>query len=732
MILVLLWQPVMLIAVLATAKEIETSPWVLLGLHLAAVLALSWWIKSPRVIPILVLGLYALAVVNLTSITGIETPLGLASIWMLNLSNLVLPMATRQRRYVALAVVAPIVTGAAVFTLTKGDIAPLGPSIGFTGLVTVLAARVGVLRIRKLVATVDQTAAELASEREAVLIEKGISRSAAEDARVLHDTVVNTLSVIVAGGAVLDDLEGIRARCRDDVARVKARFWDRVEPSRSSLLSIAQERDGVQLYRSGLSDEALLRLEPLLDRDSVQALLGATTELIRNVAKHAGVLEAHLDIAKTDARLIVTVTDHGRGFEGAVVDGQGLAESVVARMHDVGGGAIVESTPGLGTTVRLSLPLTPARLHGDGEPTPSPRAVESTLARLRWQGIRLWTLGVVGVGVALELFNRSLQLSWTYVMLAIIAAGTGCGMLVIRYPRKYSSWLLSISIIAIPVGYVVGFAGVGFGVDQTHSYQAIAMSPLLLVLLILPGRWWFLAGVIVYSLSAAVVVAVVATRLGSVCATDILILSLPTLLLAGIVRWWNEFLTNTVEKLEANRSELLRIRADLISREELAQARQHWWAAGLRAALQTLNRIGDGRDDPRSPEIRQRCLVEEQFLRQLTMMSTHLSRLSPWIVNAMVEAQARRMSLVLRVGDSGDAPDLESAELLGGLILQRVVDCAPGETVNVSVFARGGYSSLLLVGPPWKPKRIGLPPDWRITHQDLGEHHLVEVVWPMG
>lgn len=731
MILVLLWQPVMLIAVLGTVKEIETSPWVLMGLHLTAVLGLLWGIKRPQAIPILVLGLYALAVVNLTSITSIETPLGLASIWLLNLTNLVLPMATCQRRYVALAVVVVVATGIAVSVLASDDLATLAPSISFTGLVTLIAVRVGVLRVRRMASNADQTAAELAIGREEILIEQDLSRSSAEDARVLHDTVVNTLSVIVAGGGALDDLEEIRARCRDDVARVRARFWDRVEPPRASLLSITQGRDGVHLHRSGLSDEEFLRLEPLLGPDSVQALLGAATELIRNVAKHAGVSEAQLDIAKPDSRLVLTISDRGRGFDGAVVAGRGLAESVIARIRDVGGEVGIESAPGWGTTIQLSFPMTPARFSGDSTRTANPRTVESVLEKLRWQGILVWTLGTVGVGVLLELFNRNLQPSLTYVMLAIIAVGTGWGMHVIRYPSKFSSWWLSIVIVSIPISYAVGFAAVGFGVDQVHTYQAIAMSPLVLVPLVRERSLWFLAGIVVYSLAAAVTITLLVLHMGKVYAMEILILSIPVLLLAGIVHWWNEFLTDIVENLEANRSELLQVRAALASREELAQARQYWWAAGLRAALQTLNRIGDGRDDPQTPQVRQRCLAEEQFLRQLTMMSTHLTRLSSWVVNAMVEAQMRRVSLVLRIGDAGDAPDIRSAEILGGLIMQRVVDTAPGGSVNISVFTRNGRSALLLVGPPWKPDQVAIPGDWDFTQQDLGERHLVEVAWPI-
>lgn len=729
---VLVWQPVMLIAILGTTNEIVINPWILIGLHLVAVLAMLLGTRIPRVIPAFALGLYALAVLDLTSIPSVETPLGIAVIWMVNLTNLILPMATHQRRYVALAVGASISVGAAVVILASGDVALLGPAFSFTGLVTLLAVRVGVLRIRKFVATADEAAAELAVENEAILIEENISRSAAEDARVLHDTVVNTLSAIAVGGAATSDPDGVRTRCREDVERVRSRFGERAQAPDASLLSLTHGYEAIQISRTGLSDEELLRVESFIDRESVQALIDATRESIRNVAKHAGVSEAKLDVTKLDTQVVLTISDEGRGFDGGLISGRGLAESVVARIRGVGGVASVDSTPGLGTKVQLRIFLTPLRSSEDGHQASNPSDAASAIERIRWQGIRIWTLGVVVVGVSLELFNRSMQLTWTYAMLAIVALATGWGMLIHRYPRRFSNWLLAIVVIAIPVGYLSGMASIGFGADHIHTYQAIAMSPMVLVLLIQVQRTWFSVGIVAYSLSAAAAIAVVAVHQSRVHAMDILILSIPVLLVAAIAHWWNEFLTETVENLEANRSELLRLRAKLAAREQMSKARLRWWAAGLRSALQTLNRIGDGRDDPRAPEIRQRCLAEEQFLRQLTMMSTRLTRLSPWIVNAMIEAQERMVSLVLRVGDAGDAPDPGAAEFLGGLIRQRVLDTSEGETVTVSVFSQGERSSMLLVGPPWKPSPSDLPADWSVLHQDLGEHHLLEVAWPTG
>jgi signal transduction histidine kinase len=85
-----------------------------------------------------------------------------------------------------------------------------------------------------------------------------------------------------------------------------------------------------------------------------QALVGATHEALANVAKHAGVQQAVVRVASTDAGVEVTVRDHGRGFDpDRPAGGFGIAQSIVGRMRDVGGRATVWSAPDRGTRVTL-------------------------------------------------------------------------------------------------------------------------------------------------------------------------------------------------------------------------------------------------------------------------------------------------------------------------------------------------------------------------------------------
>jgi two-component system CheB/CheR fusion protein len=90
-------------------------------------------------------------------------------------------------------------------------------------------------------------------------------------------------------------------------------------------------------------------------------LFKATRELLMNVAKHAGANQVTLAMARTaECAVQITVSDRGIGFEpaarGEAWGGSGLW-NVERRLDMIGGRIEVESAPGAGTTVRLSVPL---------------------------------------------------------------------------------------------------------------------------------------------------------------------------------------------------------------------------------------------------------------------------------------------------------------------------------------------------------------------------------------
>ena len=88
----------------------------------------------------------------------------------------------------------------------------------------------------------------------------------------------------------------------------------------------------------------------------------AVQELLFNVVKHAGVKNARVGLSEAEGALIITVSDNGRGFSRDVMEnvieptGFGLL-SLKERARSIGGSLTIDSTPGQGSRLMLTVPL---------------------------------------------------------------------------------------------------------------------------------------------------------------------------------------------------------------------------------------------------------------------------------------------------------------------------------------------------------------------------------------
>jgi signal transduction histidine kinase len=185
-----------------------------------------------------------------------------------------------------------------------------------------------------------------------------------EHFRLLHDSVSATLTVVAAGG-----LPGSTAALRAQAAR-DLRV---VEDLRSPAAAVPEPRAPgpyVDLSRSlapvaaTAGPEVLIEAAPPLSVPAAvaAALAGAVAEALANVTRHAQASTARLRVEQVGDGAQVELVDDGRGFDPAAVPAhrRGLRESVLARMHAIGGSATVDSAPGAGTRVVLRWPAVPA------------------------------------------------------------------------------------------------------------------------------------------------------------------------------------------------------------------------------------------------------------------------------------------------------------------------------------------------------------------------------------
>jgi signal transduction histidine kinase len=222
-------------------------------------------------------------------------------------------------------------------------------------------------------------AADRAAREQYALLSANIERR--EHERLLHDTVLNTLTALARAGA--DDVAEVVNRCRRDVALIEEALGGTDDLSAATGHGSG---DLVSQVRAVVADQRGRGLTVHLDIEDAgasalparvtAAIANATREALSNVAAHAGTGEAWVRVrllaqpedAVAPCRLQVIVRDAGAGFDPARVDqGRlGLRRSIAERTADCGGQASLRSAPGRGTEVSLSWPASAY----PGEPDP--------------------------------------------------------------------------------------------------------------------------------------------------------------------------------------------------------------------------------------------------------------------------------------------------------------------------------------------------------------------------
>jgi signal transduction histidine kinase len=118
--------------------------------------------------------------------------------------------------------------------------------------------------------------------------------------------------------------------------------------------------------RSAVPVHLDIHVDPRLPEQLEIAAYYTISEALTNAAKHAGASVAHIEVAESGGVLHVRVRDDGRG--GADFnDGSGLI-GLKDRAEALGGHFQLDSPPGAGTTLHVTLPLEPSRPEVPPEP----------------------------------------------------------------------------------------------------------------------------------------------------------------------------------------------------------------------------------------------------------------------------------------------------------------------------------------------------------------------------
>ena len=212
-------------------------------------------------------------------------------------------------------------------------------------------------RIREATAEVERNFAQLAELRVEKVTERERKRIAAD----LHDdlgakllTIVHTSDSERISTLAREALEEMRLSVRGLTGK-PVQLIDALGDWRAEVVS--------RLGQAGIEADWSAPVEDLPQTLSARAFVQTTRilrESVSNVIKHSGATHCSLSCAIADGDMQIIVRDNGNGIpmelDGRLDRGHGMA-SMKHRAKQLQGQCLVESGPGYGTVIRLTLPL---------------------------------------------------------------------------------------------------------------------------------------------------------------------------------------------------------------------------------------------------------------------------------------------------------------------------------------------------------------------------------------
>ncbi len=196
-------------------------------------------------------------------------------------------------------------------------------------------------------------ARDLVLERQA----RARAEERADIAARVHDSVLQTLALIQRRA---EDPQAVVQLARAQERELRSWLFEGRAPGDADVSSFAEGVRQIQRdveARHGVPVEVVTVADCPLD-EHLSALLAATREATVNAAKWSGAAVISVFAEVEPDKVNVAVRDRGKGFDPAAVPGdrKGVAESIRGRMSRHGGEATVQSAPGEGTKVTLTMP----------------------------------------------------------------------------------------------------------------------------------------------------------------------------------------------------------------------------------------------------------------------------------------------------------------------------------------------------------------------------------------
>ena len=704
----------------AATITVSLGTWLgLLALHVFGLTERHWWARWADVA-----ALYAAAVAVLLAASEQASP-----DWSAASSMAILPAALAGLLFRASAAamwVVAVVAAEGLF-IFEGSISGTGEGFAATDvLIPAYALSVGVLSISaRLVVTrdalrADAAAADVARAEQDRLTAEGVEAVVRREERLLHETVLNTLTAVLRGGVTATP--ALRARLRDrceESAQVLRDLRKRSEiglgePAEGQRLDRDLGGALVDLYTAGVT--VRIDCAPMQDvpPDAYAAVRTATREALSNVVRHARArnvwITGRVGRGPGGASLTVTVRDDGGGFETTDEPGRfGLGRAVVEGLEDVGGTARITSRPGTGTTIRLDWSTSvPQIAQAPYRPSAAGFAVPVVVS---W-GLFTALVVVLTRAEVTDPLRNATAFALLVVLSVIVVAVS------LRGPLPW--WVLIVVVAVSPVIYQLQVQSVPqSSVEPWADWSSGAIVALFVVAAATGPGWGWLLLLVTWVLIQGDV-------LGELLAPG-------TAVLLAAALFGRSTRTNSAEADRLRAREAIEQAALGVAREGVHRMHRRYGALRESRAVELLEGIAAGTVDADSSQTRAAAALEERFIRTVIRVDPAVDVVHALATSLAVRARRRGLFLDVDLTESGLARP--PVVLASKESLSRAVECSvPGGVARLSARPEGESFVIRLLTPITRGKRdemVHLPVPGAVLDPDDPDM-LWEIREPMG
>lgn len=529
-------------------------------------------------------------------------------------------------------------------------------------------------------------------------------------ARTVHDTVINTLSLLRRGISEAQR-RPLSARCSNDLAAIDTMLDSpppasvaspdsvgAIDPRGVSIVEATREVVANRAAEFGLTislqvDDSI----PAMPTRVVTAACATVGEALTNVAKHAPGTLVTVSIAHSEHDVRIRLADVGGGIPQAQT--QRALERKYRRDYAEPGGLTVDLSSGpSGTTVDITWSQpTPGEAPAAVAPDNVLRhALVPAVTALAW-----WVGASCVVGAAVGIAQPGAQpLAFAAAAAVLMVCGVVLAVAVSVARRRLPIPTWTTLFLLAPIPLLSLFTG--SGVPQCGGAQAgqwavdAALLLLMAVTLLGSSLRWTAIGAVAFVGITALVVALDAVDLGG-CVTEVTpwlavdaaILATIVLMRTLVTRWgeaatWDYL---TVERLRVD--EAVHKAHDVVRHTRLV--------AAIATCRPLIKRLADGEADPSEPAVMRAAAVEEMYLRSMLTLGAAAEQSLLAAALARVANIARDAGVELRIA-APDVPEPPSRILhaIESWLLAAVA-ASPGAIGEVTAFQTKD-SELVLTG----------------------------------